>query len=390
MKVSITAIVTAVSIGLGMFAHSIQAAQSASTQQKVVMVTASKTGNSVALGGTVVPFKEVTLTAQLAGTVNYIAGTEGDSVEERQVLVAINDDDLRARRRAALAELGNATNAVQSARVQYSRELWSPQSKSLSRTPGMGMPSMFDQMFTQPMASTMPGNNGGNQWIDRQADLHDYGSRISQAQGQRWSAQSRIEEIDTKIRDAQSIAPFAGVIVNKLVEVGDTVQPGQPMLVFADTSYLQVKVDIPSRLMPGISKGMMIPTRLDVGNALVQARVAQIFPVADAQRHTVTVKLDLPRGVQGGAGMYAEIMVNDVSMPVSDVPVVPASAIVWRGSLPAVFVIDKNNKRKLRLIRVGGDQGDGFVSVLSGVSVGEQIMSNPSSGTSSGWSRSGH
>lgn len=355
----------------------------------VVTVMANQMGATVTLGGTVVPYREVTLTAQIPGRIEFIAGTEGDWFKEKDLLVTIDDDDLLAKRRAAVAELNNAASAIQNAQVQYSRELWSPQSRSIARSPGMGMPSMFDQMFTQPMTSMMPGSTGGTPWVDRQADLYSQGHQISQAQGRYMRARSQIEEIDAKIRDARSIAPFEGVIVSKLVEVGDTVQPGQPLLQFADTRYLQIKADVPARLISSLSKGMMVPAHLDVGDTYVDARVAQIFPVADPQRHTVSVKFDLPQGVPGGPGMYAEIMVPDQNAQVQTVPVIPESAVMWRGSLPAVYVVDNQNRSQLRMVRLGDRLSGHRVTVLSGLQVGERIRLQPSVREASSWAGGG-
>lgn len=351
----------------------------------IVTVMANQMGATVTLGGTVVPYREVTLTAQIPGRIEFIAGTEGDWFKEKQQLVTIDDDALLAKRRAAIAQLNNASSAIQNARIQYSRELWSPQSRSIAKSPGMGMPSMFDQMFTQPMAGVMPGNTGGRPWVDRQADLYSQGHQISQAQGRQEQARSQIDEIDAKIRDSRSIAPFEGVVVKKLVEVGDTVQPGQPLLQFADTRYLQIKTEIPAKLISSISKGMMIPAHLDVGDTYVDARVAQIFPVADPQRHTVTVKLDLPQGVPGGPGMYAEVMVPDANAQVETVPVIPESAVMWRGSLPAVYVVSNDNQNQLRMVRLGNRLNGHRVSVLSGLQVGERIRMSPSTREASSW-----
>jgi multidrug efflux pump subunit AcrA (membrane-fusion protein) len=353
---------------------------------QIVMVEAGSLGSTVSVGGTVVAYKQVLLTAQLPGRIEFIAGKEGDKFSKDQVLVAIDDDDLLAKRRAALAQWNSAQAAISNAQMQYSRELYSPQSRSLSRTPGMGMPSMFDQMFTQPLMGMMPGNVGGDRYVDRQADLYTHGTQLSQAQSQLASARAQIDEIDAKLRDARSFAPFDGVIVRKLVEEGDTVNPGQAMLEFADLSYLQIEVDVPSRLMPGLSKGMIVPARLDVGDTQVSARVAQIFPTADAQRHTVTVKFDLPVGVPGGPGMYAEVMVPDVSVPVNSVPTIPDSAVIWRGSLPAVFVVGESGQPSLRLVRLGSYVGPSKVSVLSGLRVGEQIFAVPPDNSRSAWS----
>jgi RND family efflux transporter MFP subunit len=254
----------------------------------------------------------------------------------------------------------------------------------------MGIPNMFDQMFTQPFSqSFMPGNVGGDRWVDRQADIHGFGTQLTQAHNQALAAQSQIEEIDAKLRDTRSFAPFDGVITRKMIEEGDTVQPGQPLLEFADLTYLQVEVDIPVRLMPGLKKGMLIPARLDVGNVRVDVRVAQIFPSADPVRHTVTVKFDLPLNVPGGPGMYAEVMVPDVSTGVSSVPVIPDSAVLWRGSLPAVYVAKENDEAELRLIRLGDYVGAREVAVLSGLQIGERIYVSPPGGAAPGWSHRG-
>lgn len=357
---------------------------------QIVTVQASSIGSSVALGGTVVAYREVTLTAQIPGRVEFLAGTEGDRFKADDILVAIDDDDLLAQRRSALAQLSNAQSAISNAQVQYQRELWSPQSRSISRSGGMGMPNMFDQMFTQPFAqSFMPGNVGGDRWVDRQADIHGFGTQLTQAHNQALAAQSQIEEIDAKLRDTRSFAPFDGVITRKMVEEGDTVQPGQPLLEFADLTYLQVEVDVPVRLMPGLKKGMLIPARLDVGNVRVDVRVAQIFPSADPVRHTVTVKFDLPMNVPGGPGMYAEVMVPDISTGVSSVPVIPDSAVLWRGSLPAVYVATDDDKAELRLIRLGDYVGSREVAVLSGLQIGERIYVSPPGGAAPGWSHRG-
>ena len=124
----------------------------------------------------------------------------------------------------------------------------------------------------------------------------------------------------------------------------------------------------------GVKKGMIVPARLDVGNVNVQARVATIFPVADPDRHTVTVKLDLPTGAPGGAGMYAEVMINDINAKVRELPVVPKSALVWRGSLPGIYVMNDQNQRELRLVRTGDDVGVEGIAILSGLRAGERVF----------------
>jgi multidrug efflux pump subunit AcrA (membrane-fusion protein) len=102
--------------------------------------------------------------------------------------------------------------------------------------------------------------------------------------------------------------------------------------------------------------------------------------MADPVRHTVTVKLDVPLNSMAAPGMYTEVMVPDVSMPSMSFPAVPRSAIVRRGSLPAVYVLNNTGERELRVVRLGQPLTDNRVSVLAGLSGGERVIENPGNG----------
>lgn len=346
-------------------------AQTPSESGDLVQVRAVKTRPFVTLGGTVIPYKQVTLAAQLPGRVNHIAGEEGDEFDEGTLLVQIDEKELLAQQTAAYAALRDADAQLRSAGVMFSREVWSPQSSQASKAPGgMGMPSMFDYFFTTPMQSA---TGQRRPYVERYTDLYAQRTRIEQAQSALLQAQSQIQQIDAKLRDAKSIAPFDGMIINKFVEEGDTVQPGQPMLAFSDVALLQIEVDIPARLMyRGLRVGDLVDARLDVGNKLVTVRVAQVFPMADPQRHTVKVKFDLPPGSPAAPGMYAEIMAPDPTAPVRDMLIIPRAAVDWRGSLPMVRVAIDEERSELRLVRLGEQRGDD-VSVLSGLKPGESV-----------------
>ena len=71
----------------------------------LITVQGVPVGSTVSLGGTVVPYKDVTFSAQIPGRIKSIAGEEGDLFDEGVELITINDDDLLAKRRAALANL---------------------------------------------------------------------------------------------------------------------------------------------------------------------------------------------------------------------------------------------------------------------------------------------
>ncbi len=354
-------------------ASGVSAQESPTPRFQTAIVSTSEVGGMATVGGTVIPFKEVTISAQIPGAVTSMAGLEGTRVAEGETLLTVDDADIIAQRNAALARVYQAQAGLQNAQMQYTRELYSPRSNSVSSFPGMGVPSMFDQFFTRGFSDAMGQSNSA---LERQADLYAQTSGVDQAQSGLMQAQAMVEALDVQLRDATQLAPFDGIIIQRMVEVGDNVQPGMPLLKFAYTDYLRIEADVPVRLAAGLSEGVIVEARLDIGGAPIEARVAQIFPVADQARHTVRVKFDLPYGTPGGPGMYVEVTVPDTSIPVQEQASVPTAALVWRGSLPSVFVLE-NGKPSLRIVRVGYPVSDDRVSVISGLSGGETVILNP-------------
>ena len=336
--------------------------------------------NTIPIGGTVMAHKSVILTAQLPGRVIMIAGEEGDYFNRGTMLLSLNDEELLAKRRAAETQWASAAAELQNASVQYSRRLASP-ATTYQPPGGMGIPSMFDQMFTNPMSSMMGLRQPG---MERGADLYAGGVRIDQARHSLEQARSQIAQIDTKLRDARSIAPFDGVIVKKYVEQGDTVQPGQPLLGFEDMSLLQIVADIPTRLSNTLREGDQVAARIDISNATMYVRVKTIFPKADPVRHTVRMKFDLPLETRVAPGSYAEVWIPAPSSTSDERIIVPSSAVVHRGGLPVVFVLGDENRTEMRLVRVGETLPSGEVVILFGLEGNERILDRPASYMTSG------
>jgi len=356
----------------------------AASAWNIIEIQHQSVGNSSVLGGTVIPYKEVVLNAQMPGRVTLISGSEGDSFSKSALLVSLDDDDLQAKRQAVLSRIYGADSALRNARAQYNRELWSPASRDSTRqSTGMGVPSMFDSMFTRNFATMF---DAGEPGLNRQTDLIAQGTGMNQAYAGYLEAQAGLAELDAKIRDTKSMAPFDGVITDKLVEVGDTVQPGQALLKFAHIKYLRVQVDVPVRLVRNLKLKQMVPVRLDGSDKDVMARVSRIYPVADSSRHTVKIKLDLPTDAIAGPGMYARVKIPTTSQgQTPETPVLPETAIIRRGSLPSVFILNGDGVAEMRVVRTGARTNKGMVVISSGLSGKEQVIDNPPPGIVSGW-----
>lgn len=347
---------------------------------EIVSVETSNSRIQTVLGSSVIPYKEVTLSAQIPGVLKYFAGEVGSSYQQGAVLTQVDEAQLVAKRNAVLAQIQNAQSLLQSAQAQYQREIISPRSRDIGAMPGFGMPAMMDNFITRPMADMMLNNYDSD--MGRYSDLVTSASGVSQARGSLQQAYSQLQEIDAALLNAKGIAPFEGVILQKMAEVGDTVQVGQPLLRYGFVKYKRLQADVPASLMSQVTMGMVVPVKINRGIETM-AKVSQIYPVADAEHHTVTVKFDLPVDVVAAPGMYAEIYLSNPQATDEPVVMIPRTALLSGRSLPSVLVVE-NGSSSLRLVRLGAEYGS-KVEVISGLKPGMKIMDNPPSRAVSGW-----
>ena len=119
---------------------------------------------------------------------------------------------------------------------------------------------------------------------------------------------------------------------------------------------------------------IVVQSMTNTDTADVAGTVAQIVPAADLATHSFLVKIDLPSSSQLRAGMYGTAeFANGVRQAI----VIPHSAVVSRGSLSCVYVLDGQGIAQLRYLTLGATQGN-LVEVLSGISPGEKLVDDPS------------
>ncbi len=348
------------------------------------IITVESKGSSArtVLGSTVIPYKEVTLTAQVPGRIDVVSGDVGSMFSAGDLLVKVNDDSLQAQRRSVLAALDSAKAALSNSEVQYQREVVSPRSKDITGMPGMGMPAMMDIYMTRPFMSEMMGDSDDD--YNRYSDLLNKSTGVAQAKSNVMKSWSSLNAIDARLKNAISTAPFEGMVLKKMVEVGDTVQPGQPLVKFGYVKYKRLRADVPSILVQGLRKDMEVPVVIN-GTVKTNAKVSQIYPIADAARHTVTVKFDLYTDVKASPGMYAEIYLPDRGENGTPILVVPQTVLLKGRSLPSVLVLNEKGKSELRLVRLGNAQGKDNIEVVSGLAAGDRVINNPPTDAVSGF-----
>ena len=345
-------------------------------------VTEQRLVTRTKMGGYVEPRDVVHLTAQAGGRVMYLVGREGTAVQAGQVVVGLDEDRQMADYRSAWAQLSGEMAGIQNAQVQLYNKINGP------TTSPMGGPlydaydrsaTPFYNMFQQ----AMPFFGGGQPMMPQSAQQNSYANRSqSRSEYERQqagvvSAQTRVDAAEAQLRDRRSIAPYPAIILAKFVNLGDVVQPGQALVDLAQTNQMNLKLNLPTRLVMQLRPGAMVPVVLE-GNVTVQGMIEQIAPGANPVQHTVAVKIALPPDAPAAPGMYASALLPEPAAAgeVVRAPMVPASALVYRGSLPSIFVVGSNGQAELRIVRVGETQGDRVV-VLSGVSAGEKVVTAP-------------
>ncbi len=145
------------------------------------------------------------------------------------------------------------------------------------------------------------------------------------------------------------------------------------MTVF-DPRDLRVTATLPQAALPRLK--LTEPVRVEIASLgkIVTATKVTVIPVADARTHTTRIRLDLPagEGVLPGQFARARFVTGGIRALA-----VPATAVLRRGEVTAVYVVDAQGRAQLRQVRAGEEVGEGSVEILSGLSTGERIALNP-------------
>ena len=212
--------------------------------------------------------------------------------------------------------------------------------------------------------------------------VHQAESAVTASDSRTAAARRRAEAAEARIREAQAEAARAevqlaytritasgpGLVVEKTVEVGDLAMPGKALLRIEDPAGYRLEAQVAASDAPTVRTGQLVSVSIgSVG--LLAARVGEIVPAADPATRTITIKLDLPAapGVRGGLYGTARFTVGQAERLV-----LPIRAVVERGSLTGVYVAEGGHAR-LRFVTLGPRRGD-RAEVLSGLEAGERVV----------------
>ena len=169
-------------------------------------------------------------------------------------------------------------------------------------------------------------------------------------------------------------APYGGVVVERHVEPGESVMPGQPIMTGYSTRELRVTAQVPQSLIGGLREyrdARII--RLDGGQSLDVERIT-IHPFANPKNHSFTARFDLP---ETDGGLYPGMLVK-VALTAGSIErlLLPQQALVSRTEVNAVYVLGDDGTISLRQVRPGNRFGE-QIEILAGLGVDERVALDP-------------
>jgi RND family efflux transporter MFP subunit len=304
--------------------------------------------------GTVHARETAVVSAQVMGRIQQVLVREGDSVRAGQTLVVLDDAALRASVEQAQAGVKAAQNAQAAAQTNAALA-----ASTLDR---------YKQLESEKSVSPQEMDE-----VSRRAEAA--AANLEAVRAQTDAARAQESGARTMMSYTRLVAPFAGVVTARMADPGTMAAPGVPLLQVDQAGALQLDATVDESAIGAIHKGMKVQVAIDGGSSTnLAGTVAEIVPAADPSSHSFLVKIDLPSSSQTRAGMYGTAeFANGARQAI----LIPRSAVVSRGSLNCVYVLDGQGIAQLRYITLGAAQGN-FVEVLSGVSADEKLVDVPS------------
>ncbi|MBI3560243.1 MAG: efflux RND transporter periplasmic adaptor subunit [Gammaproteobacteria bacterium] len=270
--------------------------------------------------------QQATVSAQVSGRITEIAVDVDDFVQKGSVIIKLRDKEQQAAYNAAKARFDEA-------QAEYSR---------------------ISDVFKRGLVA--------------KAVLDSADAKLK-------SSQAALDQANETLENTRIRAPYSGIVVKRLVQVGEMAQVGMPLISGLSLEKLRAVVELPQSLIYDVRKykRAWVMTGKDQQTKLAATSLT-ISSSADPQSHTFTIKLNLPAGDHGvypGMSSRALFMVGEESQLV-----VPRGAVAHRGEVTGVYITSPTGLQ-FQQVRLGRTLDDDTIAVQAGLSVGDEVVLDP-------------
>lgn len=301
--------------------------------------------------GTVRSRTSAAVSPRIPGTITVMSVKEGSRVRKGEILARLEARENQATAAAAEGAVEDARRALDESKAR--------------RTLADTQFERYQKLFKSDVISRQEFEIKGTEKELALQGVARAEARLKQAQEQASGAGTVADY--TKIP-----APITGIITSRLADLGATVFPGQPLFTIEDESGYQLELAIPESLSQKVKAGTSVQVTLEAIGSSFSAKIAEIVPSADPLTRTFTAKIPLSQkglksGMFGRGTISLGSRINGMTLP--------KRAVLERGALTFVWVLDKESIARMRIIKAGKYLGE-QVEILSGLSEGERVVTN--------------
>ena len=318
-------------------------------------------------GGVVQARTTAAISARILAPVREVRVSPGDHVRPGQTLIVLAGDDLAAAARAARSAARAADQGSQAAAAEL-------QAADAGLALARASHNRIAVLHARRSATAQ-------ELDDATATLRSAEARVAGASARALQTVSAVESAQAASDQAAITesfttipAPFAGVITETFAEPGKMAAPGAPLLRLEDTRGFRLEVRVDESRVGQIRHGDRVPVLLGARTAAVTGTVAEVSRAVAADARAFLVKIALPDVPGLRSGEFGKARFGGAPRRALTIP--PA-AIVRRGQLTSVFVVDQGVAR-VRLVNLSESE------VLAGLTESEVVILSPPASVTDG------
>ena len=355
-----SAILSLILVGCSSGRQSVGVAPETVSNVAVVSAQTANIPDLVEAVGTLRAARTSQLAAQMMGNIVEIRAREGDHVKRGQVLAVIDDAQPRA-------GLDRATAADQAAQQEVSA---SDSDFTLAEATFKRYQTLYDRKSVSPQ-----------EFDEIKARYQAAQARHEMAHAGQAQARAALQQARTALGYTHLMAPFDGLVTEKKVDVGTLANTGMPIFTVEDPRHYRLEATVNETDLRYLRQGQQVSVLVDaLGDRKLEGKLIEIVPTADPASRSFLVKVELPSDPALRSGLFGRAQFTRGERTAL---LIPRTAIVERGQLQGIFVLDQHRVAGLRYVTLGKPSAQ-QVEVLAGLQAGEMLIGDPGSRELSG------
>jgi RND family efflux transporter MFP subunit len=302
-------------------------------------VTTNGNSSFLTVSGKIQASNSANLSTRIMGFVNNIYVNVGNKVNKGQLLLSVNNTELQAKLAQVNASITETKAAHNTAEKDYNR---------------------YKNLFAENSVS--------------QKEMDDMTANFEMAKARLEAANQIKNEVNAQFAYTNIKSPFAGVVTNKFIKVGDLASPGVPLIAVESIGKFEVIATVPESEILQIKSGVEVVVNVKSIKETVTGTVTEVSTSAKNTGGQYLVKIALDNtDTKILSGMFTTVQFPVEKQIKKEMVLVPISAIINRGQLTGIYTVSQSNTAILRWLRLGRTIGE-QVEVLSGLSVDESYI----------------